>query len=103
MAEDTETTVTGKVMSLATKVAIGVATAAITGLLSWTLITVHDQDSEIRLLKYQNNIYNSLFQELYEYHTPGRTAFISSLRYYKMSANSDEVESSDAFAEPKEK
>ena len=72
-----------KVMSMTNKVIIGVATTAIVSLLSWVLFTVNANEDKIKLMNYQQNVYNSLFQELYEYHSINKTFLLRNLNHKK--------------------
>ena len=88
MAEET------KVMSLATKIGIGVITTLVTGMITWMVVTVNKNEDNIKLMHYQDNMYNALFQELYEYHSVNKTGMLGRMDrklMMKASSNSDEI------------
>ena len=72
-----------KVLSMTNKVIIGVATTAIASLLAWVLFTVNANEDKIKIMEYQENVYNSLFQELYEYHSIDKTFLLRNLNHKK--------------------
>ena len=60
----------------------------ITSMVTWIVVTLHnvelnirDIHSEIRAVNSQNNIQNSLFQELYEMHGTDKRYFLDSIQH----------------------
>ncbi len=90
------------------KTIVSVATAAFLALASWALYSITELKTESEMCKYQNNIYNGLFQELFEKHSEDRSFFLSTMHRKTMSAAPKKESRTDSFAEilpkqPKEK
>ena len=81
------------------KTIISVATTGFLTLAGWALYSVSELKTESEMCKYQSNIYNGLFQELYELQGQDRSGMLSNM--HRMTKSTKPTSESETLIEEK--